>query len=199
MKEFLSIVLGLMLLTSLVGISYATPIMQSAQNTGGDNNSCTQLTPNNPNYYTLGCAGAAHQGGNENPPSHSCTVDGRIGPDAALRLFFRQDKAQTSLAARRALRLIVSRSLTSKSTHSVKVRTELYHQHIFDGAHRHEFHHVMPLGIMRCVYCGTLELYLPRKKLDNRQSRYGNTKWSSKSIRNARELQFTDSHHSSTW
>ena len=87
MKEFLSIVLGLMLLTSLVGISYATPIMQSAQNTGGDNNSCTQLTPNNPNYYTLGCARAAHQGGNENPPSHSCTVDGRIGPDAACGCF----------------------------------------------------------------------------------------------------------------
>ncbi len=84
MKAFLSILLGLMLLTSLVGISYATPVMQPAQNTGGDNNSCTQLTPNNPNYYSLGCAGAAHQGGNENPPSHGCAAPGaRIGPDFA--------------------------------------------------------------------------------------------------------------------
>ncbi len=81
-KAFLSILLGLMLLTSLVGISYATPVMQPVQNTGGDNNSCTQLTPNNPNYYTLGCAGAAHQGGNENPPSHpSCVIGGRTAPD----------------------------------------------------------------------------------------------------------------------
>ncbi len=72
MKTFLSIVLGLMLLTSLVGISYATPQVQPAQSNGGETNPCVQLSPNNPNYLSLGCAGAAHQNGNENPPHHTC-------------------------------------------------------------------------------------------------------------------------------
>jgi hypothetical protein len=55
--------------------------VQPSQNNGGDINSCVNLTPNNPNYITLGCAGAAHQNGNDNPPHHSTCVDGRIGPD----------------------------------------------------------------------------------------------------------------------
>ncbi len=73
-KTFLSIVLGLVLLTSLVGISYATPLVQPAQNNSGDVNACVNLKPNDPNYYALGCAGAAHQNGNDNPPQHSCPV-----------------------------------------------------------------------------------------------------------------------------
>ena len=77
MKTVLSILLGLMLLTSLVGISYGTPIIQPT----GEANSCAGLTPNNPNYISLGCAGAAHQGGNENP-RHGCVAPGgRISLD----------------------------------------------------------------------------------------------------------------------
>ncbi len=74
MRAILSIILGFMLLTSLVGISYATPIMQPSQS-GGDTNACAGLTPNNPNYLSLGCGGAAHQGGNENP-RHGCVAPG---------------------------------------------------------------------------------------------------------------------------
>ena len=77
MKAFLSIVLGLMLLTSLVGISYATPIMQPA---GDPINSCVNLSPNDPNYITLGCAGAAHQGGDDNHRQR-CSVTGQKSSD----------------------------------------------------------------------------------------------------------------------
>jgi len=72
-----------MLLTSLVGISYATPLVQPVQNNSGDVNACVNLKPNDPNYYALGCAGAAHQNGNDNPPHHSCVIGGRTAPDAA--------------------------------------------------------------------------------------------------------------------
>jgi hypothetical protein len=83
-KILFSIVLGLMLLTSLVGISYATPIVQPVQNNGGNDNACVNLTPNDPNYTSLGCGGAAHQGGNENPPAHGCNAPGaRTSPDGA--------------------------------------------------------------------------------------------------------------------
>jgi len=63
-----------MLLTSLVGISYATPITQPAQSSG-DINACVNLKPNDPNYIALGCAGAAHQNGDETPPHHTCVFD----------------------------------------------------------------------------------------------------------------------------
>ena len=77
MKALPSILLGVMLLTSLVSISYATPIMPTQGS--GDVNACVNLKPNNPNWYNLGCAGAAHQNGNDNPPHH-CDTDG-IGTD----------------------------------------------------------------------------------------------------------------------
>ena len=80
-KALLSTLLGLMLLTSLVGITYATPVMQPTQNNGGDINACVNLTPNNPNYIALGCAGAAHQNGNENPPPHQTCIDQKA-PDS---------------------------------------------------------------------------------------------------------------------
>ena len=78
MKAILSILVGLMLLTSLVGISYATPL-QPLQSSG-DVNACVNLKPTDPAYYGLGCAGAAHQGGDENKPPHKCFV-GRAGTD----------------------------------------------------------------------------------------------------------------------
>ena len=81
MKTILSVLLGIVLLTSLVSLSYATPLVQPTQNSG-DINACVNLKPNNPNYYALDCAGAAHQSGNENPPPHHC-VDGKIGTDAS--------------------------------------------------------------------------------------------------------------------
>jgi len=63
-----------MLLTSLVGISYATPTIQPAQSSG-DINACVNLKPSNPNYIALGCAGAAHQNGDDTPPPHqTCGV-----------------------------------------------------------------------------------------------------------------------------
>lgn len=77
MKMVLALLLELMLLTPLVGISYATPIVQPTQS-GGDANSCAGLSPNNPNYFTLGCAGAAHQNGNDNPPHHSCATGHKV-------------------------------------------------------------------------------------------------------------------------
>jgi len=77
-KAILSILVGLMLLTSLVGISYATPL-QPLQSSG-DVNACVNLKPTDPAYYGLGCAGAAHQGGDENKPPHQC-VDSKIGTD----------------------------------------------------------------------------------------------------------------------
>jgi len=79
-KTILSVLLGVVLLTSLVGISYATPLVQPLQGSG-DINACVNLKPNDPNYTTLGCAGAAHQGGDENQPPHNC-LDSRIGADA---------------------------------------------------------------------------------------------------------------------
>jgi hypothetical protein len=79
MKAFLSILLGLMLLTSLVGISYATPTMQPTRS-GGDNNSCVLLPPDDPDYVTLGCPAGAHQG-NDNPPQHGCLAPGQKNPD----------------------------------------------------------------------------------------------------------------------
>ena len=68
MKAFLSILLGLMFVSStLVGIAYATPMMQPAQNTGGNApvNPCVELSPNNPSYFTQGCEVGAHTGGND--------------------------------------------------------------------------------------------------------------------------------------
>jgi hypothetical protein len=79
-KALLSILLGLMLLTSLLGISYATPTVQPAQSTGGNTNTCAQMSPSNPNYAADNCF--MHDGGNggsHDPPHHSC-VD-RISPD----------------------------------------------------------------------------------------------------------------------
>ena len=75
-KALLSILFGFMLLTSLVGISYATPIIQPTQGSG-DVNACVNLKPNDPNYTALGCAGAAHQNGNENQPPHATCVTGQ--------------------------------------------------------------------------------------------------------------------------
>ena len=74
MKALPSILLGVMLLASLVGISYAQG--------SGDVNACVNLKPNDSNYYSLGCAGAAHQNGNENQPPHRTCFDGKSGPDA---------------------------------------------------------------------------------------------------------------------
>ena len=72
MKALFSVLLGLMLLTSLVGISYATPVMQPTQNTSGDN--CGQQSPGNWNYnVTPTCHGDSHVGGTAgDPPSNSC-------------------------------------------------------------------------------------------------------------------------------
>ena len=73
MKTVLSILLGLILLTSLVGISYATPTVQPVQSTGGNTNNC-----NNANN-----CGVVHDGGNGGrDPHHSC-ITGRISPDKA--------------------------------------------------------------------------------------------------------------------
>lgn len=74
-KAILSILLGMMLLTSLVGITYANPV-QPLDN----NNPCTQ-PPNNPNYDPGNCG--AHAGGNPNPPEHGCTPMGGKGPDGS--------------------------------------------------------------------------------------------------------------------
>jgi hypothetical protein len=81
-KALLSILLGLMLVTStLVGIAYANPTVQPAQSTGGNTNTCSQMSPSNPNYTADNCA-FVHDGGNggsHDPPHHGC-VD-RIGTD----------------------------------------------------------------------------------------------------------------------
>ena len=77
MKALLSILLGLILVTStLVGIAYATPKLQPAD--GSDNN-CALVPPTDPNGTTLGCHGAGQR--DHDPPAH-CFA-GRIGPDAA--------------------------------------------------------------------------------------------------------------------
>ncbi|MGD0422514.1 MAG: hypothetical protein ABSA92_03540 [Candidatus Bathyarchaeia archaeon] len=74
MKTVLSILLGLMLLTSLVGISYATPTVQPTQSTSGNTNNCYNL--NN----------CLHDGGNggRDPPRRGC-VTGKISPDGCCR------------------------------------------------------------------------------------------------------------------
>ena len=73
-KALLSILLGLMLLTSLVGISYATPTVQPTQSSGSNNN-C--LGPNTPQNDARNC----HQdAGSHSDPPHNC-VDSRISPD----------------------------------------------------------------------------------------------------------------------
>lgn len=72
-KVLLSILLGTILLTSLVGVSYATPTMQPVQGSSCD--------PNSPNYNGTPCGD--HNGGNENPPQHGCTPVGQKGTDAA--------------------------------------------------------------------------------------------------------------------
>jgi len=59
-KTVLGILLGLMLLTSLVGISSATPTMQPAQGS-----SCN---PNSPNYSGAQCG--ANSGGTPDPHPH---------------------------------------------------------------------------------------------------------------------------------
>ena len=80
MKTILSVLLGVILLTSLVGISYATPILQPTLGSG-DINACVNLKPNDPNYTALGCAGAAHQNGDESPPPRHC-FDGKKGTES---------------------------------------------------------------------------------------------------------------------
>jgi hypothetical protein len=72
MKTVLAILLGLMLLTSLVGISYATPVQPS-----DNNNNCTP-NQNNPNYDFGNCG--AHSGGSD--PHHGCSAPGQKAPDA---------------------------------------------------------------------------------------------------------------------
>ena len=62
MKAILSILLGIMLLTSLVGVSYASPIMQPS-----GNDTCS---PNSSNYNPGDCG--AHQGGNAGDPHPQC-------------------------------------------------------------------------------------------------------------------------------
>ncbi len=85
MKALLSILLGLMLATStLVGIAYANPIVQPTQSTGGNTNTCAQMSPSNPNYTANNCP-FVHDGGNggsHDPPHHGC-FSGKIGTDAA--------------------------------------------------------------------------------------------------------------------
>ena len=69
MKTLLSLLLGLMLLTSLVGISYAAPTVQPTQGSG-----C------NPNSPTCDGQSGPHFG---NPPPSPCTITGQKGPDFA--------------------------------------------------------------------------------------------------------------------
>ena len=71
MKTVLSTMLGLMLLTSLVGISYATPTVQPTQSTSGNTNNC---------YNSNNCVHDGGNGGSHDPPHHC--VD-RIGTDRA--------------------------------------------------------------------------------------------------------------------
>ena len=64
-KIVFPVLLGFIILTStLVGIADAAPVVQ---HTGGNANSCANLSPNNPNYFTLECAGAVHHDGNDSP------------------------------------------------------------------------------------------------------------------------------------
>ena len=80
MKVLLSILLGMMLLTSLVGISYATPVQPLDNN----NNNCVP-NQNNPNY-TFGNCGA-NTGGtprDPNPPSNCGDGSSPKSPDTCL-------------------------------------------------------------------------------------------------------------------
>ena len=95
MKALLSILFGLMLLTSLVGISYATPVMLPSQGSG-DVNACVNLKPTDPAYYGLGCAGAAHQGGDENPPPHVTCVAGQKADTVCCKLGIAPNSLQVS-------------------------------------------------------------------------------------------------------
>jgi len=65
MKAVLSVLLGLMLLTSSVGISYATPAVQPF------GNPCNPSSPN----YSGACGPGAHIG----DPHHGCIAPGRKG------------------------------------------------------------------------------------------------------------------------
>ena len=86
MKTLLSILLGLMLLTSLMGFSYANPTVQPLQNTEGDN--CNQQNQNNMMYnVTVACHGDSHVGGSADPPNGHCVVDSRTAPDSACACF----------------------------------------------------------------------------------------------------------------
>ena len=77
-KVVVSILLGLMLVTStLVGFAYATPL-QPTQNVGGS--SCSQLQRNSPGYIAAGC-GSGHDGsGGTGDPHSGCPV-GQKSPD----------------------------------------------------------------------------------------------------------------------
>ena len=59
--------------------------MQPTQSSG-DINACVNLKPNDPNYNTLGCAGAAHRGGDENTPPQNCG-DSKLGADFCCHVF----------------------------------------------------------------------------------------------------------------
>jgi len=68
MRIVLSVLFWLMLLTSLVGVSYAAPTLQPT----GNGNPCN---PSSPNY-----TGACGPGRNIDPPHHGCRIDIK-GPD----------------------------------------------------------------------------------------------------------------------
>ena len=78
-KASLSLLLGLMLFTSLVGFSYATPIPQAPQPLGNNSSRCQ---PSNNNQYSNATECESNSGGNAqhdpNPPS--CT-SARNSPD----------------------------------------------------------------------------------------------------------------------
>jgi hypothetical protein len=81
-KAFLSIVLGLLLLTSLVGISYATPNLNLQPTQPPNNNSCNNQTPNTSNgNYTQNCRGDTYYGNGGRDPHGGCGEVGRIGTD----------------------------------------------------------------------------------------------------------------------
>jgi len=60
-KALLLVLLGLVLLTSLVGISYATPTLEPTQNSSSYDNSC--YPHHNANNMMMGCGCGAHSGG----------------------------------------------------------------------------------------------------------------------------------------
>ena len=76
-KTFLSILLGIMLLTSLVGFSYATPNPQPFQN----NNNTNPCTVHNPNQnYNPDCNGGNSKGGD---PHHHGGCSGGANPKSS--------------------------------------------------------------------------------------------------------------------